>query len=257
MMTSGITSKQQTQISRLVEVAAGNAALFALEQVPLDLNTAQEKIIEKGGGFQALLLSEMTATIARALNRLSGKKHSAALLLEKYFQDVYGYRLDLTGVTFPEKEGFTAYMAVSPDLDEDTIKKCLTRYFKVNPYARGPVADINNELGQKRPPDLYTFAHRGGDEPDDIHRNKSYDDATAEEGLVFLNPKEYLLANGFHRYVSGYFMDRKGWTRTSSLWPGGRLVYDRWDIAYALLYLDDGYRACRDSAGGPREAVLV
>lgn len=257
-MTARITSKQKAQISRLAEVAAGNAAFVALEQISLDLNTAQVNIIARGGEFQEMILAKMTAIIAEAINKLSGKKHPAAELLEKYFQEVYGYTISLAGIQFPEKGEFSAYMAVPPGLDEDTIMKRLAAHFEVNPFSwRAPIVDnINREFEQKRPQGLYVFAHRGGDEPDDIHRNKSYDDAMSQN-LIFLNPKEYLLVSGFHRYVSGHFMDRKGWTRTSSLWSDGYLVYGSWSDANAELYLNDGNRDLRHSDYGPREAVFA
>ena len=257
-MTARITSKQIQQISRLAEVAAGNAVLDALEQVSLDLDTAQVEIIARGGEFQALILPEATALIVRAFNRLIGKKHPAADLLEKYFREVYGYTLDLTGVVFPEKEGFGAYMAVPPKLNEDAIASHLAGHFKVDMYSwKTPIAtNLNRELEQKRPQGLYVFAHRGGDEPDDIHRNKSYDDAMGQN-LIFLNPKEYLLASGFHRYTKKYFMDRNGWTRTSSLWSDCHLVDGCWDDARTELCLHDGYRDYRAPGSGLREAVFA
>ncbi|MEK7118221.1 MAG: hypothetical protein AAB869_01295, partial [Patescibacteria group bacterium] len=147
-------------------------------------------------------------------------KHSAAELIEQYFHQVYGHTLDLAGIEFPEKEGFTTFMSAPPELDEDKIWECGTKYFKVNSYARKtPIAssiDRSFSLAQKRPSGLYVFAHRGGDEPDVMHR-KSYDQGMTED-LTFANPKEYLLMTFFHRFVKGYFMDKNGWTRTSSLW---------------------------------------
>lgn len=257
-MTARITSKQKAQISRLAEVAAGNATFVALEQISLDLNTAQVKIIARGGEFQEMILSKMTAIIAEAINKFSGKKHPAAELLEEYFQKVYGHTISLAGVQFPEKGEFSAYMAVPPGLSEDTIMKRLIAHFGVNSFSwQSPIADnINRKLEQKRPQGLYVFAHRGGDEPDDIHLNKSYDDAMAQN-LIFLNPKEYLLVSGFHRYTRGHFMDLKGWTRTSSLWSGGFLVSGSWSGAGAKLYLLRGNRGSRHSDGGPREAVFT
>lgn len=40
----------------------------------------------------------------------------SANLLEQYFAEVLGYTLDLSGVVFPEKDGFVTYMAVSQTL---------------------------------------------------------------------------------------------------------------------------------------------
>lgn len=243
-MTARITSDQKKQFKRFVE-DAGNRAL---KKVPLDKDGLQ-RLFGRGGEFQAHVIA--------GISRFSSGKHLAAELLEKYFQDVYDRTLDLTGVQFPEKEGFTTWMAVPTELDEDAIMARAAAYFKVKLYAwREPIeANINRELEQKRPQGLYILAHRGGDEPDDVHRNKSYNDIMAN--LTFLNPKEYLLVSGFHRYTKGYFMDKKGWTRTSSLWSVGVLVFGRWDDACAKLCLDFGYRDGRIPCDGPREAVFA
>ena len=196
--------------------------------------------------------------LAQGIRRFSSEKHPAADLLEKYFREVYGYTLDLTGVVFPEKEGFGAYMAVPPKLNEDAIASHLAGHFKVDMYSwKTPIAtNLNRELEQKRPQGLYVFAHRGGDEPDDIHRNKSYDDAMGQN-LTFLNPKEYLLASGFHRYTKKYFMDRNGWTRISSLWSDGYLVNGYWSDAYTGLCLSYGDRDNHAPDDGLREAVFA
>ncbi|OGZ06675.1 MAG: hypothetical protein A3D65_02010 [Candidatus Lloydbacteria bacterium RIFCSPHIGHO2_02_FULL_50_13] len=168
-------------------------------------------------------------------------KHPAGELLEQYFHKVFGHTIDLAGIDFPEKKGFGTWMAVPPELDEDKIMECLTKHFKVSSYAwKTPVAlNIDRAKEQRRPSSLYVFAHRGGDEPDDVHRNKSYDRAMAE-GFPFANPKEYLLMTGFHRYVEGYFMDKKGWTRTSSLFSDGNMVYGHGDDDGAKLHLSQG-----------------
>lgn len=244
-MTARITSDQKKQFRRFVE-DAGNRAL---KKVPLDKDSLQ-RFFGRGGEFQEYVVA--------GISRFSSGKHHAAELLEKYFQDVYGYTLDLTEVQFPEKKGFMTWMAVPTELDEDTIMEQATKYFKTKASAwkRPIAANINRKLEQKRPQGLYVFAHRGGDEPDDVHRNKSYDDGMAQN-LIFLNPKEYLLVNVFHRYTKGYFMDKKGWTRTSSLWSGGYLVRGDWGGADAGLCLYYGDRGGRFPGGGPREAVYA
>lgn len=214
------------------------------------LSTEEAQILNETPGFKEELM--------KLIKRFSSKKHPCAEPLEQYFREVFGYTLDLSGVVFPNKEGFASYMAVPTDLDEDQIFSRITTYFKVGRYAwRSPVAsNINREVEQKRPQGLYVFAHRGGDEPDAEHRNKSYDDAT-EEGMTFMNSKEYLLATGFHHWSNGHFMDVNGWTRTSSLWSDGYLVYGYWIPSDGELYLSHGYRDNRNPDGGPRELVLA
>lgn len=252
-----ITSNQTVRIAELVSVVARNATYNALEDVLLDKETAQGKIIMKGGEFQELLLPGMALLVAEVLNKLAGRKHSCAELLERYFREVLGYALDLTGVVFPEKASFPVYMAVPTDLNEDQIFNRITAHFNVGQYAwRLPVAsNINREVEQKRPKGLYVFAHVGGDEPDAKHLGKSYDDAM-QANMTFMNPKEYLLATGFHRWLKDHFMDVKGWTRTSSLWSDGDLVYGRFDSGSSKLCLNDGDRDDRDPDGGPRELFL-
>ena len=184
-------------------------------------------------------------------------RHRVAELLEKYFAEVHKFSLNLTGVKFPEQEGFPTWMAVPPELDEDRIMQCTTEYFEVNPYSwHTPLAaNIDRTKAQRRPSGLYVFAHGGGDEPDDVHRHKSYDDVMVQH-IPFMNPKEYLLATGFHRYLIGYFMDRIGWTKTSSLWVDGHLVGGRWREASARLCLDSGLPDYRLPDDGLREVFL-
>ena len=257
MPTMSITSKQQTRIADLVSAEARNVTLEALDKMNLESGIAQDNIITKGGEFQALLTTGFASVVASALNKMSGRKHPQAERLEQYFAEALGYTLDLTGVVFPEKECFATYMAVPSDLDEDQIFSRVTTYFKVGQYAyQSPVAsNINRNVEQKRPQGLYVFAHRGGDEPDAEHRNKSYDNATGM-GITFMNSKEYLLATGFHHWLNGHFMDVEGWTRTSSLWSDGRLVDGCWSPGDSELYLDYSRRDSRCSDSGPRELFL-
>ena len=253
-----ITSKQQTRIVDLVSAEARNVTLEALDKMNLESTVAQDNIITKGGDFQALLTTGFASVVASALNKMSGRKHPQTEPLEQYFAEVLGYTLDLSGVVFPEKDGFVTYVAVPSDLDEDQIFSRITTHFKVGQYAyQSPVAsNINREVKQKRPQGLYVFAHAGGDEPDAKHLGKSYDDAMAVN-MTFMNPKEYLLATGFHRFMNkDHFMDVKGWTRTSSLWSAGYLVDGYWDPSDGELDLCNGYRAHRGSGSGPRELFL-
>ena len=184
-------------------------------------------------------------------------KHPIAEEIEKYFREVYNHTLNLAGISFPKKEGLPVYMAVPQDLKEDDIMKRLTTHFVVKSYQyKTPLAsNINRKAEQPRPKGTYVFAHRGCDEPDDIHLKKSYNDATKEK-LLFVNTKEYLLITGFHRWKHKKWMDEKGWTRTSSLWSDGRLVSGYWFPSSGELCLNDGLRDGRDVDCGPRELFL-
>ena len=214
------------------------------------LSTEEAQILNEARGFKDELM--------KLIKRFSSKKHPCAELIEQYFREVLGYTLDLTGVVFPEKAGFPVYMAVPTDFDEDQIFSRIVAHFKVRQYAyQSQVAsNINRNVEQKRPQGLYVFAHAGGGEPDAKHLGKSYDDAM-QIGMTFMNPKEYLLATGFHRWLKGHFMDVKGWTRTSSLWSAGGLVRGDWVPSDGWLCLDVGFRGNRNMGNGPRELVLA
>jgi hypothetical protein len=256
--TTLITSNQIIRIVDLAQVVAKNVTLSTLEKMNLESGVAQDNIITKGGEFQALLRTGFASVVASALNKMSGRKHRQAELIEQYFAEVLGYAIDLTGVVFPEKKGFVTYMAVPTNLDEDQIFSCITTYFEVGQYSwQSPVADtINRKIEQKRPQGIYVFAHVGRDEPDAKHLGKSYDDAMAGN-MIFMNPKEYLLATGFHRWVNkNHFMDMNGWTRTSSLWSDGRLVCGYWPPCASRLCLRYGTRDRHHSVDGPRELFL-
>jgi hypothetical protein len=178
--------------------------------------------------------------------------------IERFYLQVLGSKLGLSGVPFPEKRGFPAYMAVLPDLDEDIVMTKVCAYFQVKPYIyKKPIAqNIDRKSAQKRPNGLYVLAHGGTDEPDSAHLNKSYDDAM-EVGMIFANPLEYPLMTAFHKFKHGKWMDEKeGWTRTSSLWSGGRLVSGSWFPGSQGLYLIDGARDYRNPFFGPRELFL-
>lgn len=182
-------------------------------------------------------------------------------LLIEYYTKVYGIDIsEIAEMEFPQHGTFQTFMAVSPKMDEDRIMLSLREYFKINLYRyKEPIAtNINrNEEAkiQKRPSGLYVFAHGGSDEPDADHRNKSYDDAVAAK-MTFANAKEYLLMTGFHKFTKGYFMDKKSWTRTSSLWLDGCLVGGSWCDDDSELCMSYGGRDGRRAGRGPRELFL-
>lgn len=179
-------------------------------------------------------------------------------LLEKYFLEVYDFKIDLSKLSFQATEGMPAYMAVPPQLNEDAIMEALKKKYGISlgRYKNPAAQNINRNLEQKRSQGLYVFAHTGEDGPDAKHRGKSYDDAV-EEKMTFANAKEYLLMTGFHKFTKGYFMDKQGWTRTSSIWSGGGLVDGGWREGDSGLWLYGGDRGYRYSGRGPRELFLL
>ena len=187
-------------------------------------------------------------------------------LLEKYYQEVYGIKLNLSEIVFPEHPDFPAVMVDDLSQDEDKIMDCIQKYFNktespVNLYKyKNPVAeniDRESEKLQVRTlqSGLVVFAHTGQNEPDTIHRNKSYNIAVSEN-LTFAKYREYLRMTGFHKYTKGYFMDKKGWTRTSSLWTDGFLVFGYWHDGYAKLSADFGLVDITNLNTGPRQLFL-
>ncbi len=256
-----VGSRQAGQIARFAEIAAYDAAQNALSDnrmcTELFSDTAQMKIIACGNDFQALLKPQFEKIITAAINQLSGRRHAAADDIERFYAEVLGRKIDLTGVTFPEKEGFPVYMAVVPGLDEDMVLGSITEYFKVGKWTwLSPVAEnIDRKTEQKRPEGIYAFAHVGGDEPDAKHLGKSYDDAMGAK-MIFANPLEYPLMTGFHMWKHRKWMDSKGFTRTSSLWCDGGLVGGCWDPDRREVYVGDGGRGHRVPGGGPRELFL-
>lgn len=179
-------------------------------------------------------------------------------ILIRFFNEVLGLdKPEIAELTFPEHDVFKTFMIGGVSIDEDGIMEAYAKKWGINLYRwMEPAASkIDRKSEQKRPSGLYVFAHRGGDEPDQTHLGKSYDDAVAAS-MTFMNSKEYLLATGFHRFTKERFMDVKGWTRTSSLWSDGRLVCGDWDSGDSKLYLGRGSRGYGRHDRGPRELVF-
>ena len=186
--------------------------------------------------------------------------------LEKYYQEVYRIKLDLSEIVFPEHPDFPAIMVDDLSQNEDEIMKCIQKFFNkpgvpVNLYKyKNPVAeniDRKSEELQVRQlqSGLVVFAHTGQDKPDTIHRDKSYNMAVAEN-LTFAKYREYLRMTGFHKFTKGYFMDKNGWTHTSSLWTDGYLVDGSWFDGLAKLCAGSGHVGSTGPGDGPRQLFL-
>lgn len=93
-------------------------------------------------------------------------------------------------------------------------------------------------------------------ESDPKHKGKSYNDFIVEKDRSYMTMRQYLLMFIKVYQESGKCLDRKGWTRTASLWSDGSLVYGHWCSDFSGLWLHGGYRDGRDADDGPREQFL-
>lgn len=254
-----ITSNQQTRVMDFAAQVARNATLDVLDKMnPLEKDFVQKNLIKKGGEFQVLIAPDFTTIIEKALNKMLERKDPQAEKIEEFYLKVLNHKIDLSGIVFPEKDGMPCYMADDPTgLTDDEIFSRGVAYFKKLGYSyKSPIAsNINLDAEQKRPKGPYVFASRGGDEPDAVHLNKSYDIATKAK-MIFANRREYMLMSFSHHYTHGHFMDRKGGTRTSSLWSDGHLVDGYSDSDSSEFRLDDGDRGICPPDSGPRELFL-
>lgn len=178
-------------------------------------------------------------------------------LIEKFYKEVFNHKISLAKVIFPTQSGFGAYHYNTGRFNEDQIMKAYEKKWGIGIYKYlNPASEkIDHTKDQSRPKSPYPFIHVGGDEPDTTHLGKSYDDATAEK-MIFANSVEYLLMTGLHKFEKSHFMDKKGWTRTSSLWSDGDLVGGGWGDSSRRLCLNCGIRDNRISGNGPRQLIL-
>lgn len=116
----------------------------------------------------------------------------------------------------------------------------------------------NIEDRQARPEaDFQLFTHRGGETPDRKFLGLSFNQyiATPE---TFANAKEYIAMQGYAKFApGGDWLDRRGWTKTTSCWSDGKLVYGGWDSDYSRLGLFWGNLSDRFPESGPRQLVLL
>jgi hypothetical protein len=229
------------QVIQLVEVAAGDSAstiLWSLKEEEL------QEILTQRIGFQADLRSSLKPVIDKKIGEFLQQRTSPKIELEEYFKKVYGYSLSLDGFSFQKQNHLPVFMAIPPDLNIDDIFTTGCSHFGIVGYTPIPTSQyIDQSKEQARPGGLYVIAHLGHKEPDRIHEEKDWEKAT-EEGLRFLNIKEYLLCFFFQIFKHGHSQafDQFSTTYTSSIWkdesrvdveflvgvrstPGGRKLY--------------------------------
>lgn len=157
---------------------------------------------------------------------------SEKILLEKYFYEVFGLKLNLSEMKFPKHKRFHALMVVPSYFNEGEIIYRFFKKWRVNVSVCLDSIDKNIDLDkeQKRPEGMYVFAHRGGNISDVVHQNKLHN--RERENFLFMNLKEFLLFTGFFKFKEGYFINQLGraggGTVTSSRWPDDSLVQVSW-----------------------------
>lgn len=182
-------------------------------------------------------------------------------ILIRFFKEVLDLdRPEIAELNFPEHDTFRTFMPIGIATNHDEIIQAYVAKWKINIWSyKKPIASNIDysafSFVQRRPWGVYVIAHAGGDEFDQNHSGKSYDDAVKEK-FSFANSIEYLLMTGYHRFTKGYFMDTKGCTRTSDLWSSGRSVVSlyRGDLD---LFLQDSDRDSRHLEDGIRELVFA
>lgn len=175
------------------------------------------------------------------------------ILLEKFYREVLRKEASFSDIIFPERNDVAGRMVVIPDLNFDEMMENIASFFQINEY-RYKKNDKIQKM-QQRPSGVYAFAYGETDEPDDKHRNKSQNDAL-KEGFLFADHIEYVLMTAFYRLTKGKFMDVKGWTRTSSRWSDGFLVFGYGLSGVSRLDLDNGCVDDSHPGKGPRELFL-
>lgn len=196
---------------------------------------------------------------------LPGDAQAHIPFLERYYADVFGITIDLSGVIFPENTKLRSYMAVDPRLDESDILEGIRDFFGLSKnlsdnyaYYNSVAEFIDHERDdriQPRPDGLYVFAHSGEREPDARYRGASYYNAV-NAGRMFATVKEYLHITGFYRYMQGHFVDIAGCTRTSSHWKDGTVVGCRWDKGNSEIRIGSCSAGGKNKKFGIREILV-
>lgn len=175
--------------------------------------------------------------------------------IETFFDEVYKEKIDLSNISFDEKHPH--FMANSGTLTSDqiyagftTLKIGASKYITDSIDAK---RTGGKSVNPDRPVDVYAFGHKGGDEPDTEHLGESYD-MFSVDGKSYMTINEYMLVYQFMWWKFKIKLDKKGWTRTSTLDSDvGVLVGYSDGDEFRLFWCDrDGH----DPDGGPREVMI-
>lgn len=178
------------------------------------------------------------------------------LVCEQRFWAKLGISVEIDNLVVPELPlDFTEVAIIPAHLTNEQLFALCEKYFPSWKYYDNL---DENTAEQSRPDGTYVVGYRGGIEPDLEHRKKSYDIAMGQ-GLIFLNPKERLIAELRYAVPDGVYLNRhldvRGWTITSSLASDGYAFDARWHPGNRGFRVTGCYRSYADPGCGPREAV--
>ena len=174
--------------------------------------------------------------------------------ISKFTREVLGIEVDWTKVVIPTTDipGMSYLEYIPASLSEDQLFALYAKQFgkdKVWKYYDSITKAIKEQ--QARPAGDYSMLHRGGDEPDTEHLNKSYNDFS-QDGKKYMVVKEGLIAAMRYRFETGKMYDVKGVTRFHALDSDGDVMcMSRFDDGQ--FSMDRSYRGNRLADYGPRE----
>lgn len=203
--------------------------------------------------------SRTEACIARALrNEHNILAKYAPLVREQVFWAKLGVSVAIEDLTMPDLPTDLTEIAIIPaHLSAEQLFALCQKYFPSWKY-HGNLDEVSAE--QVRPTGTYVIGYRGGIEPDSVHLGKSYDVAMKEE-LIFMNPKERMVAELRYAVPDGVYLhhhlDVKGISILSSLAAGGGAFCVSWRPGSWGFHVYGYFRSYVDSGHGPRQVVLA
>ncbi len=228
--------------SKIIETIDGKVSYDVIQKLIADKDESSE--------FKQFV-SEITE---RILNIKSDPWKREKEKISKFTREVLGIEVDWTKVVIPTTDipGMSHLEYIPASLSEDQLFALYAKQFgkdKVWKYYDSITKAIKEQ--QARPAGDYAMLHRGGDEPDTEHLNKSYNDFS-QDGKKYMVVKEGLIAAMRYRFETGKMYDVKGVTRFHALFTDGYAVCmgrdgnGRFDMVRSS-------RVYRFSDSGPRE----
>lgn len=180
------------------------------------------------------------------------------LVREQNFWAKLGVAVEVDDLTVPVLPAdFTEVAIIPTNLSAEQLFALCQKHFPSWKYYE----DLDEQMAKQiRPTGTYVIGYRGGVEPDTLHRNKSYDSAMSE-GLIFMNPKERMVAELRYAVPNGSYLHRhldvKGVTITSSLASDGSAFYACWFPSAGEFDVRGSARSRAHPGCGPRQAVFA